>query len=97
MATVLNFENEEAYLEWESLKGNTIYDLQNSEGDFIGSLKEKDLLPLLRKGKVVSLDNSQNEAIKRFIELNYEVLKCNWGITRDDDIEVIDKILYIFY
>ena len=44
MKTVLEFENEEEYLKWESIRGNEITTIQDSDGIIIGELKEQETM-----------------------------------------------------
>ena len=95
MKTVLEFENEEEYLKWESIRGNEITTIQDSDGIIIGELKEQDLLTLSNLGRIVSFDNPKGFVEETFIAINFAPIVANWGIVDDNDKTVLDKLVHI--
>jgi hypothetical protein len=95
MRTVLEFENEEEYLKWESIRGNEITTIQDSDGIIIGELKEQDLLTLSNLGRIVSFDNPKGFVEETFIAINFAPIVANWGIVDDNDKTVLDKLVHI--
>tara|TARA_B110000858_G_C17515198_1_gene342234 strand:- start:131 stop:430 length:300 start_codon:yes stop_codon:yes gene_type:complete len=95
MKTVLEFENEEEYLEWQEIKGNCIHTIQDSDGIVIGELKEQDLTELFDKGRIVFFDNPKGFVEETFIAINFAPIVANWGIVDDNDKTVLDKLVHI--
>ena len=95
MKTILEFENEKEYLEWESIRGNEITTIQDSDGIIIGELKEQDLLTLSNLGRIVSFDNPKGFVEETYIAINFAPIVANWGIVYDHDKTVLDKLVHI--
>jgi hypothetical protein len=97
MRNVLEFKHESEFSEWENIKGNCIYSIQNSSGKFIGELKEIDLTNLWDRSRIISFDNPKSFIEDNFIKLNYnkDINTCNWGIVNDLDEDVLSKLVHI--
>jgi len=95
MKTILEFENEKEYLEWESIRGNEITTIQDSDGIIIGELKEQDLLTLSNLGRIVSFDNPKGFVEETYIAINFAPIVANWGIVYDHDKTVLDRLVHI--
>ena len=95
MKTILEFENEKEYLEWESIRGNEITTIQDSDGIIIGELKEQDLLTLSNLGRIVSFDNPKGFVEETYIAINFAPIVASWGIVYDHDKTVLDRLVHI--
>ncbi len=95
MKTILEFENEKEYLEWESIRGNEIHTIQDSDGIVIGELKQTDLLTLSNLGRIVSFDNPKGFVEETYIAINFAPIVANWGIVYDHDKTVLDRLVHI--
>ena len=95
MKTVLEFENEKEYLEWESIRGNEIHTIQDSDGIVIGELKQTDLTELWDMGRIVSFDNPKGFVEETYIATNFAPIITSWGIVYDHDKTVLDRLVHI--
>jgi hypothetical protein len=95
MKTVLEFESENEYLVWESIRGNCIHTIQDSDGIVIGELKQTDLTELWDSGRIVSFDNPKGFLEETFIAINFAPIMTSWGIVDDNDNTVLDKLVHI--
>lgn len=93
---ILHFTSEAHYLDWESKVGNCIYALQDTQGRYIGDIKEKDLIPLWDSNRIISFDNPKNKEEELLIEGITEK-SCNWSITNDNDKDIFNKLVQIKY
>jgi len=95
MRRILEFRNEKEYLEWQSIEGNIIHTIQDSNGNMIGELKQNDLTTLWDSGRIVSFDNTYGFLAEAFITTNFECYSANWGIVNDCDSKVLNKLVHI--
>lgn len=91
--TLIQFTTRKEFEAWESKSGNCIYSVQDNKGNFLGDIREEDLIPLWDDHKLVNLDDPRCVLEEALVEMVPPKSPCNWMVTLDKFIpEVKEKL-----